>query len=118
MGVPGSTKKEAMMRQTFFLAAACAALAVLPLQGREIFVTHRRAVWATARRRHPFGRLRRLPTGDMVTTADGIYREWVNPPRGGTAEGKRIVYRAAEGTHPVLTGGEPLTGWEEIGGGI
>lgn len=53
-----------------------------------------------------------------MTIADGVYREWVNPPRGGTSEEKRITYRTAEGAHPILTGGEPLTGWEEIGGGI
>ena len=28
---------------------------------------------------------------------NGVYREWVNPLSGGEREGKRILYRVAEG---------------------
>ena len=32
--------------------------------------------------------------GDTITVHAGIYREWVNPLRGGDSDLKRIVYRA------------------------
>ena len=35
--------------------------------------------------------------GDIITVHTGIYREWVNPARGGESDSKRIVYRAAAG---------------------
>jgi hypothetical protein len=33
--------------------------------------------------------------GDTITVHEGIYRERVNPPRGGASDRKRIVYQAA-----------------------
>jgi hypothetical protein len=30
-------------------------------------------------------------TGDVITVHSGTYREWVNPPRGGNSDDKRIV---------------------------
>ena len=41
----------------------------------------------------------------------GVYRERVNPPRGGTSEGQRIVFRAAPGERVEIKGSEPVTGW-------
>ena len=38
--------------------------------------------------------------GDIVIVHDGVYREWVDPRRGGTCEADRIVYRAADGESP------------------
>ena len=35
--------------------------------------------------------------GDNVIVHEGVYRERVNPPRGGESDTKRIVYRAAQG---------------------
>ena len=35
--------------------------------------------------------------GDTVTVHNGTYREWVNPLNGGERDGKRILYRVAEG---------------------
>ena len=45
---------------------------------------------------------------------EGVYRERVNPPRGGTAEDRRITYQAAPGEKVVLKGSEPLTGWKQV----
>ncbi len=53
--------------------------------------------------------------GDTVLVAPGVYREAVDPPRGGSGEDSRIVYRAMEPGRAVLTGAEPLTGWEPLG---
>jgi hypothetical protein len=35
--------------------------------------------------------------GDTITVHAGVYRERINPPRGGQSDTKRIVYQAAPG---------------------
>src|SRR5512137_67607 len=54
--------------------------------------------------------------GDVVTVHAGVYRERVSPPRGGTSEGMRIVYQAAPGEKAIITGSEPVKGWEKASG--
>ncbi|MFC2097850.1 sialate O-acetylesterase [Bacteroidota bacterium] len=56
--------------------------------------------------------------GDVITVHEGIYRERVNPPRGGTSEDNRIVYQAAEGEKVIIKGSETVKGWEHIRGDI
>lgn len=51
--------------------------------------------------------------GDVITVHEGIYRERINPPRGGTSNEKRIVYRAAKGAHVVVKGSEIIKGWKK-----
>ena len=48
--------------------------------------------------------------GDEVLVAPGIYREYVDPPRGGTKE-KRIIYRSIEKGEAVITGAELVKDW-------
>ena len=55
--------------------------------------------------------------GDEVLVAPGIYRETVNPIHAGT-EGNPIVYRSAEPLAAVITGAEPLSGWEHYAGNV
>ncbi len=50
--------------------------------------------------------------GDTITVHEGIYRERINPPRGGISDGKRIVYRAARGETAVISGSEVIRGWK------
>lgn len=52
--------------------------------------------------------------GDEVTVHQGVYRERVDPPRGGTSDARRIVYQAAQGEVVVLAGSEPANGWQRI----
>ena len=52
--------------------------------------------------------------GDFIIVHEGIYRERVNPPRGGTSDDKRIVYRAAGGEKVVIKGSEEAKGWEKV----
>jgi len=52
--------------------------------------------------------------GDVVTVHEGTYREWVDPPRGGESDDRRIVYRAAEGADVTLKGSERVTGWDHV----
>ncbi len=59
--------------------------------------------------------LRLLPwPGDTVIVHAGVYREWVNPANGGTAE-HRIVYRSAGDGEVVITGAERITDWKSEG---
>lgn len=56
--------------------------------------------------------------GDMITVHAGIYRERVNPPRGGASEAERIVYRAAPGDAVEIRGSEVITGWTQVQGDV
>lgn len=56
--------------------------------------------------------------GDVITVHAGTYREWVNPPRGGESEEKRIVYRAAPGEKVEIKGSERITGWVKEKDGV
>ena len=56
--------------------------------------------------------------GDVITVHEGVYREWVNPPRGGENDGKRIVYRAAPDERVEIKGSEPVTNWQEAENGV
>ena len=42
--------------------------------------------------------------GDVITVHEGIYRERINPPRGGDSDKKRITYQAADGEKVVIKG--------------
>ena len=55
--------------------------------------------------------------GDEVLVFPGIYRESVDPVRGGT-EDKPIVYRSVEPKKAVITGAEPLSGWKNVQGSV
>lgn len=50
--------------------------------------------------------------GDVITVHEGIYRERVNPPRGGESDAKRIVYQAAAGERVEIKGSEIIKIWE------
>ena len=52
--------------------------------------------------------------GDTITVQEGIYRERINPPRGGTSDDKRITYQAAPGVKVVIKGSEQITTWAPV----
>ncbi|MDR1592932.1 MAG: right-handed parallel beta-helix repeat-containing protein [Prevotellaceae bacterium] len=56
--------------------------------------------------------------GDVITVHAGTYREWVNPPRGGTCDEKRIIYRAAPGERVEIKGSEIVNTWTKEDGGV
>ncbi len=58
----------------------------------------------------------RAQPGDTVTVHAGIYRERINPPRGGTSDTLRITYQAAPGEKVTITGSDAVKGWEKISG--
>ena len=57
-------------------------------------------------------------SGDVIIVHEGVYRERVNPPRGGTSDDKRIIYRASEGEKAVITGSEVVKSWQQSENGI
>ncbi len=56
--------------------------------------------------------------GDTITVHEGVYRERVNPPRGGTSDNKRIVYQAALGEKVEIKGSEVVKGWTKVQGDV
>ncbi|WP_185955260.1 carbohydrate-binding protein [Solitalea koreensis] len=52
--------------------------------------------------------------GDVITVHAGIYRERIDPPRGGSSDKERITYQAASGEKVIITGSEPAKGWEKV----
>lgn len=58
----------------------------------------------------------RAQAGDVITVHEGVYRERISPPRGGTSDANRIVYQAAPGEHVVISGAEVLNGWVRLQG--
>jgi hypothetical protein len=52
--------------------------------------------------------------GDTVTVHEGIYRESINPPRGGASDKERIVYQAARGETVEIRGSERITNWVKV----
>lgn len=56
--------------------------------------------------------------GDTITVHTGVYRERVNPPRGGESDAKRIVYQAAPGEKVEIKGSEVVKGWTRAKGDV
>jgi hypothetical protein len=52
--------------------------------------------------------------GDVITVHEGVYRECIAPPRGGTSDKKRIVYQAAHGEKVEIKGSEVVTNWVKV----
>jgi len=52
--------------------------------------------------------------GDVITVHEGVYRERINPPRGGTSDAKRIIYQAAPGEKVIIKGSEVIKGWVKV----
>jgi alpha-L-arabinofuranosidase len=52
--------------------------------------------------------------GDVITVHAGVYRERINPPRGGESDRKRIVYQAAPGEKVEIKGSEVVTNWVQV----
>ncbi|MFA6543811.1 MAG: right-handed parallel beta-helix repeat-containing protein [Limisphaerales bacterium] len=52
--------------------------------------------------------------GDVITVHEGVYRERINPPRGGRSERRRIVYQAARGETVEIKGSEAVKGWVKV----
>ncbi len=56
--------------------------------------------------------------GDVITVHEGVYRQRVDPPRGGDSDAKRIVYRAAPGEKVEIKGSEVVKNWVKVHGDV
>lgn len=56
--------------------------------------------------------------GDVITVHAGVYRERVNPPRGGASDKERIVYQAAPGRQVEIKGSEIVKNWVQVEGDV
>jgi hypothetical protein len=54
--------------------------------------------------------------GDVIIVHSGIYREHVDPPRGGDSDTRRIIYRAAKGERVDIRGSEVIKEWVRFKG--
>lgn len=52
--------------------------------------------------------------GDTITVREGVYRERIDPPRGGASDNQRITYRAAAGETVVIKGSEQVKDWSHL----
>ena len=52
--------------------------------------------------------------GDVITVHEGVYRERINPPRGGTSDRERIVYQAARAEKVEIKGSELIKNWVPV----
>jgi alpha-N-arabinofuranosidase len=52
--------------------------------------------------------------GDVITVHQGVYRERINPPRGGESDRKRIAYQAAPGEAVEIKGSEVIKNWVKV----
>ncbi|MHC4692330.1 MAG: right-handed parallel beta-helix repeat-containing protein [Planctomycetota bacterium] len=52
--------------------------------------------------------------GDVITVHEGIYRERINPLRGGKSDKKRIVYQTAPGEKVIIKGSEVIKDWQKV----
>ena len=90
--------------------------------GREYHVSITGSDANTGAESSPFRTINRAAqaayAGDVITVHAGTYREWVNPPRGGTGEDARIVYRAAPGEHVEIKGSEIVGTWTKEADGV
>jgi alpha-N-arabinofuranosidase len=49
---------------------------------------------------------------------EGVYRERINPPRGGQSDTQRITYQAAQGEKVEIKGSEAVKNWAKVQGDV
>ncbi len=106
------------MKQTFILLLVGACAAMAQATGREYYVSTSGHDTASGAADAPLRTIQeaanRAMPGDTITVHEGIYRERIDPPRGGESDDKRITYQAAPGATVVIKGSEVVDGWENV----
>jgi alpha-N-arabinofuranosidase len=101
-----------------YITALTTLLAVTSLHAAEYHVSIAGLDHNSGSRQSPFKTISAAAQvarpGDVITVHEGVYRERVNPPRGGESGDKRIVYQAAPGEKVVIKGSEAVKGWEHV----
>ena len=110
------------MKRMVFLAAMLMLPAFQPSEAREYHVSPAGKDTNPGTTEAPFRTIQHgaelAQPGDTVTVHEGLYRERIDPPRGGTSEEKRIVYRAAPGEKVEIRGSEIVRNWTRVKGGV
>lgn len=104
----------ALIAAAAFAAAAQAAEIHVAVTGKDSNPGTRNAPLRTIQRAADLAQ-----PGDVITVHAGVYRERVDPPRGGTSDATRITYQAAPGESPVeIVGSEAVKGWAQVQEGV
>lgn len=93
-------------------------LLAITVSAREFYVSVTGADDQPGTSSQPLRTIQRAATlaqpGDNITVRAGVYRERINPSRGGTSDACRIVFQAAPGERVEITGAERATNWGRI----
>ena len=115
-----NSQKEDMI--TRFFATICMISAACSLQAAEFHVAKNGKDANVGSAKRPMLTIQaaaeRAKPGDTITVYEGIYRERINPPCGGTSDEQRITYRAADGEDVIIKGSEVVTGWTQAGNDV
>ena len=119
-------KKSKYIQQRALIVKICLAILIFIMTGISTAQATEYHVTATGSNENPGTKSKPFKTisaaaaiaqpGDVITVHEGIYRERVNPPRGGTSHAERIVYRASAGEKVVIKGSEEVNEWEKVEG--
>jgi hypothetical protein len=112
--------------KTWSITIAVYVAVIIPISSnisaREIHVAKTGSDSASGSQADPFLTINKATSvaqsGDTVTVHAGTYREWIKPPRGGTGENSRIIYRAAKGEKVFVKGSERISSWTHQDGGV
>lgn len=117
------------MRKKFFAASICVLLLLFGIQSIEAKLTGKHREYHVSVKgsnsndgseRHPFLTITAAAgvamPGDVIIVHEGVYREQINPPRGGNSDTERIVYQAAKNEKVAIKGSEILKGWTKLEG--
>ena len=89
-----------------------------PLQAKEYHVSVKGDDTNEGTANAPFRTISRAAKsaqpGDVITVRAGIYRERINPSRGGRSDQERIIYQAAAREKVVIKGSEVIKDWQKL----
>jgi alpha-N-arabinofuranosidase len=109
--------EENRMR-THMIALACLSALAAAAQATEFHVATSGQDTNPGTRAAPLGTVQRAAElaqpGDVITVHAGVYRERINPPRGGESDTKRIVYQAAPDEKVEIKGSEVVKNWVQV----
>lgn len=117
-GVPLSLARIALVALVIVVQAGLTG----PLKAREYHVSVEGSDAYDGTRERPLRTISaaaaRARPGDVVIVHEGTYRERIDPPRGGTSDQQRIVYRAAQNARVVIKGSEVVEDWQQVEGNV
>lgn len=91
-------------------------------EGKTYYVAENGSDTGTGSISDPFKTIQKasdvMQPGDTCLVREGVYREWIKPPRGGSSDSCRITYKAAPGEKVVIKGSEQITSWVMLKGNV